>query len=218
MPHSWHFPIGPVLDRVVRLNPTRVLDIGIGFGKWGFLMREALDWAPGRLERDAWRVTIDGIEVFPYESPIHEWVYDNVIWDDVLNVVDQLQGYDVVLMSDVIEHLEKAPAMALLRTLVKTNRAVIVSTPAEFFEQEIAGNTHEHHVSHWTMADFDEFVFDFEIAGGAALVVTIAGAGATWPTAADKRASTAAYRIPGIRSRYMAALVTKKVVSKVYRS
>lgn len=50
MPHSNHLPLTQMLDHVVRIKPKRVLDIGIGYGKWGFLIREALDFMKGRFE------------------------------------------------------------------------------------------------------------------------------------------------------------------------
>ena len=166
MPHSWHFPTTLIQDKVQRLAPQSVVDVGAGYGKWGFLLHEQLDWNPGRLDRDRWTARIVGVEVYPYESPLHGWVYDEVLRADVLDVIDRIDGYDLVLLSDVIEHIEKGPALGLLRRLVAQNRNVIVCTPLDFFEQEIADNEHEHHISHWTIDDFAEFVFDYDTAGG----------------------------------------------------
>jgi hypothetical protein len=210
MPHSWHYPIGSVLDRVVRLQPGRVMDIGVGFGKWGFLVREALDWNVGRLERAEWRTVIHGVEAYPYSSPLHDWVYDEIIWSDVLEVVDRVAGYDLILMNDVIEHIAKDAALDLLRAFAARNGTVVISTPLEFFEQEIAGNDHEHHVSHWTMDDYDGFIFDYAVAGGAAMVVTLAGTDMRWPTKQDMRLSRLLYRIPGLASRGGVAELVKR--------
>lgn len=189
------------MDRVVRLQPKSVMDIGVGYGKWGLLLRESLDWGPGRLDRVSWQTRIDGIEAFPYASPLHSWVYDTIIQQDVLHCVDIVKDYDLVLMNDVIEHIEKVPAMDLIRSFTRSNSVVIISTPVEFFTQEIADNDYEQHVSHWALEDFKEFTFDFTIAGNAAIVVSLAGISATWPTLRDKRASQIAYTTPWVRSR-----------------
>ena len=52
MPTSFHHHISKMVDWVVRLQPRSILDIGVGFGKWGFLCREYLDIFQGRYARD----------------------------------------------------------------------------------------------------------------------------------------------------------------------
>lgn len=215
MPHSNHLPLTQMLDHVVRIKPKRILDIGIGYGKWGFLIREALDFMEGRFEPGSWEVTIDGIEAFPYESPLHEWVYDSVRRVDVLDVADELEGYDLVVLGDVIEHVSKEDGMRLLRGLLARNRNVLVATPLEFFEQEVAGNPFEHHRSHWSEADFREWVYDYDVIGGFALVVALAGRDADYPTPRDARASRIAYSLPHFRRRGAAARVVKAALRRV---
>jgi hypothetical protein len=195
------------------VQPHSVLDIGAGYGKWGFLTREMLDWNAGRLERASWHVRIDGIELFPYASPLHAWVYDNFRHSDVLEIRDELRGYSLVIMSDVIEHLPKRAALALVRMFAATNRNILISTPVDYFDQEIAGNPHEHHVSHWSIRDFDEFVFDADVAGGAALVVLIAGNGAEQPTVWDRRVSRILERTPVVGRRGAVARAIKKPIT-----
>ena len=190
-----------MLDHLDRLRPSSVLEIGPGFGKWGFLTREMLDWSDGRLTRDRWTARIDAVEAHPYETPLYEWVYDDVRIADVLDVADDLHDYDLVLMSDVIEHIDKRAAQQLLRQLTARNRNLLVSTPLDFFEQHVEENPHEDHVSHWTSSDFDEFTADIDTAGGAALVVLIAGRGATLPTARRARVSQALQRVPPLARR-----------------
>ncbi len=214
MPHSWHFPTTLIQDKIQRLAPQSVVDVGAGYGKWGFLLREQLDWNPGRLDRDTWTARIVGVEIFPYETPLYGWVYDELIRSDVLEAIDQIDGYDLVLLSDVIEHIEKGPALGLLRRLVSQNRNVIVCTPLDFFEQKIADNEHEHHVSHWTIDDFKEFVFDYDTASGAAMVVTLAGKGAAWPTARDRVFSRGLYKTPWLGRHSLAARAVKQAVRR----
>jgi len=209
MPHSWFYPTTLMQEKVARMAPMSVLDIGVGYGKWGFLLREQLDWNPaGRLKKEDWEARIVGVEVFAYESPLHDWA-------DVLEIVDSLEGYDLIVMSDVIEHIEKQQALDLLRRLLRNNRNILISTPFAFFTQEVEENEHEDHVSHWTLADFAEFTFDYDVVAGAAVVVTLAGKGATWPTARDSSASRRVYTLPLLGKRSTLARMAKQALVRL---
>jgi hypothetical protein len=205
------------LDHVVRLHPRRVLDLGVGFGKWGFLLREALDYIEGRIEPGQWAVRIDGLDAHRYDSPLLAWVYDDVRIANALDVVDELVDYDVVVIGDVIEHFEKEEGVALLDRLLRQNRNVVLTTPLEFFEQRREDNPYEEHRSHWTIDDFGRWVFDYDVAGGFQIVVALAGRDANEPQLADARASRFAYRIPLLARRGAAARVVKQIVRPLLR-
>jgi SAM-dependent methyltransferase len=148
MPSSRVDHIPAVLGYVVKTKPQRVLDVGVGFGKWGYLFREYLEVWDGHL---AWTHTIDGIEVFPeYIGKHQEAVYDHIIIGDALAVVPTLKHYDLIFMGDVIEHFTTDDALALLASCRTRARAVLVTTPATFVEQgDSFGNEHERHLSAW---------------------------------------------------------------------
>lgn len=165
MPSSRPNHIPAVLGIMLRLEPASILDIGTGFGKWGLLIREYTDIRlserePERYDRENWRVQIDGIEGFPrYLTPVHDYVYDTVHVGDMRDVIEDLGRYDMILLGDVIEHIEKAEGEALLRKcLAHCSGAVVVSTPAVFTEQgEACGNALETHRSFWRSRDFAQF-------------------------------------------------------------
>lgn len=162
MPSSRPDAIPTVLRAVQRLRPESILDVGVGFGKWGHLFREYTDIAaaegsPERYEKAHWRVRIDGIEGFAdYITPMHRYLYDEIHVGDAREVIRGLGPYDVVFLGDVIEHLDKGDGRRLLRACrEKARKAVIVSTPAHYVEQGAAcGNDLEIHRSHWSAADF----------------------------------------------------------------
>ncbi len=61
----------------------------------------------------------------------------------------------MVLIADVIEHLEKKDARKLVEECFARSPVVIVSTPLEFCEQrDLLGNTYEVHRSWWRREDF----------------------------------------------------------------
>jgi hypothetical protein len=213
VPHSSHDALTAVMQYVVRLQPRRVLDIGPGYGKWGFLVREALDFMDGRHEPHEYAVTIDGLEAFDYKSPLHDWVYTSIRQGDMRLVAPELPAYDLVIMGDVIEHVSKEDGLAVLRALLAKSKNVIVATPDAFFNQEVLDNPYEQHLSLWQREDFREWPYDFQHIGGTNLAI-VAGAGATWPTAAVSQANDFAYRIPWMNQSAARPALVKKIYER----
>jgi 2-polyprenyl-3-methyl-5-hydroxy-6-metoxy-1,4-benzoquinol methylase len=202
-----------MIEHIVRIQPNSVVDVGCGYGKWGFLVREALDFVADRHERDEWAVRIDGIDAFPQHSPLLEWVYDTFRIADVLSLEDGLRDYDVVILGDVIEHIDKEAGQRLIDFLVAHNRCVLLNTPREFFAQgEIEGNPFERHLSFWAAEDFVRWPAETDVRGGT-LTVALRGAGGSYPSDAAIRASRIVRRIPGIRSRGAASAALKEALT-----
>lgn len=156
MPVSDYRQISEVLHMIAQLKPRRILDVGVGFGKWGVLCREVLDVSAGRLRSEDWATTIDGIEIFgEYRSSIWDHAYNEVLLGDALSVIDALSHYDVVLACDVIEHFDKPMGQILLGKLMERAAVVIITSPRGFVPQGAEfGNASEIHKSGWTQHDF----------------------------------------------------------------
>lgn len=148
MPSSRVAHIPAVLDYVMQTKPPSVLDIGVGFGKWGYLFREYLEVWDGHLD---WTHTIDGIEVFPdYIGEHQSAVYNTIHIGDALGIVPTLGDYDLIFMGDVIEHFTKYDALTLIAACRQHSKAVLITTPDGFVEQgDVFGNEHERHLSAW---------------------------------------------------------------------
>ena len=165
MPTSWYQAIPNILTQVRLLNPESILDIGIGFGKYGLLFRDQLEIPFMRYEKNNWKVKIDGVEVFEtYHNPVYDFAYDKVYFGDILKIVDTLQNYDCITLIDVLEHFSKEEGLLLIEKLVHhCNKGVIVSTP--FYpdpQSDYLGNTFEQHKSVWSIVDFEHFNFNYE--------------------------------------------------------
>lgn len=156
MPTSDHHNINAILTILNNLNPKRVLDVGCGFGKYGMLLREYLDIWYERLRKEEWITTIVGVEAYEaYRNPIHDYAYSKVYLGEAQSIVPTLGEFDVVLIADVIEHLEQQQARELVRECFKHSPVVVISTPAEFYPQtELCGNSYEVHRNLWTRDDF----------------------------------------------------------------
>ncbi len=179
MPSSWYQVAPTILNKVRELWPSTVLDVGVGFGKYGVLLREMLDIPFERYEKQSWQLLLDGIEAFPkYRNPIHEYAYNNILYSPIEDCIDSLGVYDVILFIDILEHFPKEQGFELMKRLLEhTNKALIVSTPIHPSPQsEYMGNAYEAHKSRWTPIDFARFEMDFSmhpIDDNKALVVNI---------------------------------------------
>jgi hypothetical protein len=139
------------MQGVLATNPKSILDLGIGFGMNGCGIRNWYD-----LGLNPFKTKLVGVEGFEgYRNPA--WgLYDEVIVDNILNVVDRIEVFDMILITDVIEHFSKDEGIVLLEKLKhKVNKCVMVSTPGVWIEQgEYMGNKLEEHKSMWTVNDF----------------------------------------------------------------
>ncbi len=179
MPTSWYQVAPIVLNKVREMWPSTVLDIGVGFGKYGVLLREMLDIPFERYDKRSWLLRLDGIEAFTeYRNPLHEYAYNNMRYSPIEDCIDDLGVYDVILFIDILEHFPREQGFELLRKLLEhTNKALIVSTPIDPSPQaDYMGNAYETHRSRWTPIDFARFEMDFSmlpIDENKALVVNI---------------------------------------------
>jgi hypothetical protein len=126
-----------------KLSPQTVLDVGKGFGKYGFLLHEyvGIDQTkrpdPNKTLAEQSRVAVDAVEVNrSYLWPHLGQLYRQVFVGRVEELCSTLPSYDVILMADVIEHIEKAAALQVLESFLARS-TVIVSTPRHFFEQDL---------------------------------------------------------------------------------
>jgi len=153
MPSSGTENITAICDLISDLKPKSILDIGIGFGKWGMLTREYTDIRNG--DYWEWKIRIDGIEIFEkYRNPV--WgVYDKVYIGNALDVIQGLGQYDLILICHVVEHFNFVDGHKLLSFCCKKGKTVIISTPNGYMQQgPILGNVNESHLSSWTIKDF----------------------------------------------------------------
>jgi len=162
MPSSFPDGLSVVAAWVQALRPTSVLDVGIGFGKYGLLFREYLAVSP-RSERgegydaSSTEVRIDGVEAYaPYVGPLQRAIYDRIYVGEALAVLPSLPRYDLVFAADVLEHFTRADGERFLETAAAhAAMGVLIVTPALDLEQgEVFGNPFERHQSFWPPDDF----------------------------------------------------------------
>ena len=157
MPSSHPYQLNEILELIIETKPGKLLDIGPGFGKYGFLAREYLElWQPGsvygvRTHR------IDAIEAFEaYITPLHRLIYDKIYTGDARSVLPGITDrYDLILMIDVFEHFSFEDGLKVLEHCRRCGRNILISVPRIMSVQEdVFDNPYEIHRYNWKRKDF----------------------------------------------------------------
>ena len=162
MPSSRPGAIPCVVRLLTSLHPESILDIGVGWGKWGVLFREytdviAAESSPERYFKRGWRVRLDGIEAHaPYLTPVHEYVYDTIHVGELQGIIAELENYDLIFAGDVIEHLTMDEGVGVIAECRRrANQAVVLTTPRfDTSQGSLCANPLEAHRSRWAARDF----------------------------------------------------------------
>ena len=154
MPFSQSGQISTIIQAIENIKPSRILDVGVGMGQYGYLCRMNLehlnlfeiDGSQAQLrDRSQWQIVIDGIEGFAaYLTPVHDYVYNQIMIGEALTVLRHLpdQAYELVIAIDILEHFEKEQGQLFLAELQRvTSKTVLISTPKDFIEQEVEAIT-----------------------------------------------------------------------------
>ena len=156
VPTSHWQQLNEIVGLMMSVRPKSILDVGVGFGKFGVLAREYLELWDGRDRYNDWQIIVDGIEAFEgYKNPIYDHVYNTVFFGDALKVLPVInRSYDLILMIDVIEHFTKEDGLLLLNHCIKAAKHTIISTPLNPSPQKGAfNNQYETHKSVFTVDD-----------------------------------------------------------------
>jgi hypothetical protein len=157
MPTSHYLQISKIIEVISLLRPQSILDVGIGYGKYGILSREYLEpWTDHPLTRS---IRIDGIEAFPaYVGPGQRYYYDQIYFGNALDVLPTIDSYDLILLIDVLEHFSYGDGLRLLELCASKSRHVLIATPFDIDIQEaVFGNEFERHRFQWKKKHFHRF-------------------------------------------------------------
>lgn len=159
MPNSTPAPLTHICRKIVTIKPKSVLDIGVGFGKYGFLCREYTDIHHGNYFE--WKTRIDGIEGFKkYITKIQRFIYDNIYIGDAVDIIKTLGVYDLIISVDMLEHLEKENGKELLRDIKTHCKTAIIALPIYPSKQhggKVKNKIFGPHRSIWTEKELSKF-------------------------------------------------------------
>jgi hypothetical protein len=214
VPTSDFAQIPEVVRVILQSSAESVLEIGVGFGKWGVLAREYIEISRGRMP-DQWKSRIEGIEIFErYRNPIWN-AYDAVHIGDAMTILDSLDLFDLVICCDVIEHFEKDDGRRLLEKMLEHGRIVLITSPRGDSPQEaVYGNAHEEHKSAWSERDFVRYPHRFANLNETFIVVVARSEDAL--TTIDVRALDERLGARTV-SRMLGTLLKRRIRSKLLR-
>lgn len=120
----------------------RVLDLGVGKGTYSRLFRKH----PTKLSRAHW-IGVEAwapyIEQFDLRSQYHEIINQDIRLLDY----DALKPIDIAIAGDVLEHVTKEEAIAIVDKVLKISPYMIISIPIIHYPQDAwEGNHYEIHV------------------------------------------------------------------------
>lgn len=153
--HSTEFVVAKMRER----KPRSILDVGCGWGRWGFLAREFLELWEHNYQRDQWRVRIDAIDVHDGTwTPVHSFIYDHLYKADV-RFFETSQRYDLVIACDVLEHIPKPAGVALVNRFREAGSSLVIGVPLGDrwpLYDGFDGNDFAGHVCHWFVDDLPD--------------------------------------------------------------
>ena len=151
---SYNYGKDEVMARVLRYlkahrfyDLVRILDVGACDGKWSMLLAQTILEGIRDDEDDLPIIKVDGVEIFkPNAAKILD-LYDDFFVGDISHYWYRHQYYDIVILGDVIEHMEVAAAQFVIDYACSNAKAdVIVGVPYQYKQGPIYGNPWERHV------------------------------------------------------------------------
>jgi hypothetical protein len=147
--------ISTIVDLIQKINPLSILDVGCGYGKYGYLSREYL-------MGDLWdknKTLINAVEGFEkYITDVQRSIYNEIFICDAMNFSVYLKrNYDLVFIIDAFEHLSVGDGKKFIEEVSKKTKYLLISIPRFVGTQKgytEDPNKFEEHRSFWTRKMF----------------------------------------------------------------
>lgn len=112
-------------------------------------------------KKKRWSTT--GLDIYePYLNQARQnKTHDHYVLCDVRNLDLPAKSYDIVLCTEVLEHLGREEGLELLRKLEKVaRRQVVISTPqGKYVQHAFDGNAYQEHKTIWTASELKKLGF-----------------------------------------------------------
>lgn len=147
--------ISTLVDLIQIINPASSLDIGCGYGKYGFLTKEYL---MGHVW-DKNKVIVNAVEGYgEYISDVHRMIYNDIFICDAMNFDKYLlRQYDLVTIIDAFEHLSVKNGETFIKAVLNNTKYLLISVPRYVSNQQgltSDPNKFEEHRAFWTRRMF----------------------------------------------------------------
>jgi hypothetical protein len=179
MPTSHSNQLNEIVQIAELLSPKNALDVGVGNGKYGFLLREYLGSNRNIAKKD---FIIDGIEGYEeYITAIHREIYNNIYLFDLNGKIElPNKEYDLCLLIDIIEHFERDKGIELIKHFSSISKFLLIATPWNIGDPSLKhDNPLEDHKYQWTKNDFRQIRHHCFVYNPESLIVVIGQDAAT---------------------------------------
>ena len=143
-----------VQNMLIKAQPSDVLDIGPGAGKYGKILREIELLEKRSIEKVC--IEADQKVIERFELPE---IYEKVIHYNAAKLISEMPTLsgDIAILGDVIEHLPKSVGADLIEYLQYRFRHIFLVIPIDWVSFEFEDYDHESHVSIWRLDDMNRF-------------------------------------------------------------
>ena len=141
------------------VNGLNILDVGIGYGFWGWVVKA---WKAGNCQ-------LTGVEINDHYISLQNKlnIYDEIVPMDIRTglTIFEDNSYDIIIMSHVIEHIEKDIAFKVIKQLKRICRGRLIILCPEgnaliYNGREDIKFEHDYHLSTWRTSDFEKLGFN----------------------------------------------------------
>lgn len=142
------------------VDGNTILDVACGRGKWGYLLRVNW-WCTARGTGDTEPKMLVGVDIFlPFLRKVkYHRIYDDVVLCHASYFPFKDNSFDVVLASEILEHVERVEGKLLLQEAERVSRrTVIVGTPHILRKRgglptPEGFNPYERHINKWSIKE-----------------------------------------------------------------
>jgi Capsular polysaccharide synthesis protein len=117
------------VEAITEVSPQRVLDVGLGFGRWGMLIREFCEAPEDATDNKNWRVHLEGLEtsrsnVEDYYHYFYNQIHIEKSPEYFLSMTDT---WDMIIFGDVLNRWNKENAEKRLNKALEISDYVLIS-------------------------------------------------------------------------------------------
>ena len=150
---TWMQPYYDLILNKIPLDTDLLIDVGSGYGVLGYILSQTRDIAT--------MISVDPVK--RYDQPFFKKQY-NMTWA-VFNKHEEFH-VDVIVSTEMIEHMDKKDALLFLDEVKWRSRKVIIATPYYFTEQEkYDENEFQSHRCSISVNEFKEKGYDVTLVG-----------------------------------------------------
>lgn len=160
MENCSHLNITDILEIIRKVNPVKILDVNVGFGRWGILCRELLERDNnGKIKKpDLWNLKIDGVENIDtiYLHTYHDIFYDNIYRQNISGFLKQhVSLYDLTIFTDILEENNKDISMEMIENAMEISRFILIYVKLGNHENNVLEENINNSI--WNEEDFEKY-------------------------------------------------------------